>query len=473
MSEVELVSTGSSGLDLVLGGGLAFLDRGGDGASGSLLIRGGAGAGKTILALQLASHLAKHRGGDVAYGCVELLPVELAAQHRSVFGEDEVVGPLPVVPASGSAKEPFGSAGDRAGVSILAAVLDLGATSAEHEHLGAAVEALLDGCKASGSEPRVLVIDSLVSSYGLGADAPRAVIDGLVKLAAQRGLFLIVAEESGADAGEWRFAVDTVIELQHGPAGPSRISERDLFVTKHRFAKSEVGPHPYVIAGRGVATAPSLRSYGAQFDFWSTEDDPPMSADWNFEGLTPPRWNGNPRDGISAVFGPDELLVREFALQLARDSAEEDLWLDFGAGSSFSAGAPPLTALSLADPMMRGEQFIHGALQLLETSPRVTRVVVGDLSSLDSFADPRAMQRAVARFAAIARRRAFKVILFQTTSDGRPAASVGWSDFNFRVDFRIDGKVARARFWAWSRNGERHGAPLAGFEAPPLRDVTG
>ena len=76
-----LLSTSIPGLDLVLGGGLRLLERLPQaGVSGSLLLRGTPGAGKSLLGMQIAVAVADALGGDVACGCVEILPVELDAQ---------------------------------------------------------------------------------------------------------------------------------------------------------------------------------------------------------------------------------------------------------------------------------------------------------------------------------------------------------------------------------------------------------
>src|ERR1700679_387870 len=78
-----LVSSGDLGLDILLDGGWRFVTRLPNLPSATVLLRGGAGAGKTLLGLQVALQLAKNGGGDVIIGCVEILPSEYAAQMRS------------------------------------------------------------------------------------------------------------------------------------------------------------------------------------------------------------------------------------------------------------------------------------------------------------------------------------------------------------------------------------------------------
>ncbi len=89
-----LRTTGITGLDLVLGGGLRFVERvAGAGESTTVLVRGAAGTGKTLLAMHLAAAVAKALSADVAVACVELLPLELQTQ---LAGFEETRPLLPV-----------------------------------------------------------------------------------------------------------------------------------------------------------------------------------------------------------------------------------------------------------------------------------------------------------------------------------------------------------------------------------------
>src|ERR1035437_9640953 len=181
------LSTGITGLDHVLGGGLRLLERlAGAGVSGSLLIRGGAGVGKSVLAAQIAVTVADAMGGDVVYGWVELLPVELAAQlggfKLSNLGP-RVLPPFKEAPARD--KNPR----------IFTSLLDLGDEGVEPDRLGDAITRLLDDVTAGNGNPKVLVIDSLSNCYKLGSDVPRPLADAIIKLAAARGLMLVLVEE--------------------------------------------------------------------------------------------------------------------------------------------------------------------------------------------------------------------------------------------------------------------------------------
>jgi hypothetical protein len=48
-----------------------------------VIVRGGSGAGKTLLGIHVALELARALGGDVVVGCVEILPSEYIAQLQS------------------------------------------------------------------------------------------------------------------------------------------------------------------------------------------------------------------------------------------------------------------------------------------------------------------------------------------------------------------------------------------------------
>src|SRR5690349_3860934 len=78
---MKTIPTGIAGLDLLLGGGLRFIDRMEENQpSAVVLIRGAPGVGKTVLATQIAAHISQEAKTDIAYACVELLPTELRAQ---------------------------------------------------------------------------------------------------------------------------------------------------------------------------------------------------------------------------------------------------------------------------------------------------------------------------------------------------------------------------------------------------------
>ena len=145
----KVLPTDIEGLNLVLGGGISVVSRGRAAASTVILIRGAPGVGKTAFGTQTAASLARSLSVDVAYGCIELLPEELAAQHAGFMrGQPEEVVPFPI---SGPIPQ------DKC--RIFAAILPLGDLAAET--LRPALEKLRGDIASHGGNPRVLVVDSL------------------------------------------------------------------------------------------------------------------------------------------------------------------------------------------------------------------------------------------------------------------------------------------------------------------------
>lgn len=461
MSEIIRVSTSDRGLDLVLGGGLCALRRGAYAEpSGSLLIRGGAGAGKTVLSLQIAMSVAKRLGGDVVYGCVELLPVELQAQQASMWS----AGALRIISADAEHEPPFAGV-DPSASHVLAGLLDLGTGEHEHEHLGDAVLGLLTASRASGARPKVLVIDSLVHGYGLAATTPRAVSDGLVKLAADEGLFLILAEEAGADPGQWRFAVDTVLELEHGP-------QRRLSVVKHRFAASEVGPHPYVIQARhGLRCLPIASAYlsGHAREVLEWASGAAEHA-WGFRGaesLPPP-------SGLIAVCGDDPSTTRAYARLIAAGAPGSELVFDWGAGSPESgattAGSHDARFVVLSDPDLQPEMFLALAREALDDCGHVARVVIGDLAALTAYAHAGGLRRAILTLAEALRRTGVPAVVFESERLHLRSTLVGWADLS--VDVR-ESMAATHFVTIRDRAGRRVELPRQQGDLVPLAPWTG
>lgn len=246
------IDVGIEMFSLVMGGELRLIERlPGVAPSTSILVRGGAGSGKTALGLHLAAGIARKLGGDVAYACVEIVPAELRAIHDGVAVKKSAVVEL-------TSAEPA----DSGSVRIFAANLAVVGVEKPDEVLPGEVERFVaEAVRASATRGvRVLVLDSLSQGYGLGLGAPRALADGLVKFAAERGLTVVLLEETvSSEPSQWCFAVDTVLELSGADGlGPGA---RWMRVTKHRYAAATVGPHLLEIDDTGVELHPAVPTY--------------------------------------------------------------------------------------------------------------------------------------------------------------------------------------------------------------------
>ncbi len=316
---MEKLRVGIAGLDLVLGGGIPLVHRSDESAeSAIILLRGPPGSGKSVFGTQLAGAVARELGCDVAYGCVELLPQELREQHASFQRNQESVLVSPFSrqgpPKKGSCR-------------MFAALLDLGdEEGGERASFGGAVIELLEVVeKATGTPPRVLVIDSLSDGYHLGASAPRLLADQLCKVAVERGMILILLEETvDAKPSPWSFASDIVIGLEvqaedQAPDMPAPF-ERRFTVTKNRFAPSDAGPHRFTVdPERGVMLFPRPSAYMAKWAQKIVLPDvfEPASTNQTWGALIklPQNWPEF-RNSVTTVHGPDSAYVFKVASSL-------------------------------------------------------------------------------------------------------------------------------------------------------------
>lgn len=425
----RLLPVDIDGLNLVLGGGVAVLKRHPEyDESATLLIRGAPGSGKTIFGVQLAGSIARSLGCDVAYGCVELLPSELSAQHAGIkrpeVSEQVVVAPFPAQRAGEVAPT----------CRIFAEVLDLGASGEETRRLGDAVERLLKSIEKVGGRPRVLVIDSLSDGYNLGSSAPRGLADALCKMAALRGMILILLEEIiESTPSAWSFAADTVFELRlEGDERPGAPLVRRSSVTKHRFGPCHAGPHRFEInAHQGIAILPAAGAYIAswapdrvfprsnltlpQHGRWSPPAPKDLGTGWpSFSDCVTAVYGSESKDVVAVVsemgiasttqFGPDG---SDIFLRFNGDhggpptSLESHFFLDFGAPSISGEALLARTTTLVRDLLSRGQ--------------RIRRVVIGDLQSLRTLQEPNVVRQALTVLVSLLRRAKVPVVMFETS----------------------------------------------------------
>jgi KaiC/GvpD/RAD55 family RecA-like ATPase len=421
------------GLNMILGGGVAVLKRHETfDESAMLLVRGPPGSGKTVFGTQLAGSLARVLGCDVAYGCVELLPSELAAQHAGVK-RPEVKERVLVAPFNGH--EPRGEE-----CRIFAEVLDLGSSGEEPATLGEAIEHLFTVIADFGGKPRVLVIDSLSDGYNLGLQAPREVADSLCKLAARRGIILILLEETvDHRPSAWSFACDVVAELSMAtPAAQRETIERSVTITKNRLGPCEPGPHSMeVFAGWGIQIYPAHRTYlrpwvnSVLFPEWKSyglswqwgqihlkgaENRPAMDGSipfYPFCACTTLVY-GQAAGGVALIAS----IIGEFA-----GTAEKprDVMLSFGIEPAFPdnvssslgsrSGSPPVLDVILLGTLTAPDKLVTHALSCISniwtSGTPIGRVFIGDLRwalaawPLEKIREPLGVLLAVFRRAAI------------------------------------------------------------------------
>ena len=166
----RIVSGEDVGLDEVLSGGFRLFARypGGE-ESGSLLIRGAPGTGKSILGSRLGHAVAKALGADVLIACVEILPTEMLEQLQRF---DWAAG-VEII----DLHQQRSSSANRATSAIGLGLLDLGSTN--DPDFSGALSALRRHAAGLGIRPRVLVIDSLARGYGLDSASDRLTADAV------------------------------------------------------------------------------------------------------------------------------------------------------------------------------------------------------------------------------------------------------------------------------------------------------
>lgn len=443
MSLARTVSTGVRGLDLVMGGGVRLVQRLGDGReSATILVRGGAGAGKTLLGASLAAALAKEARTDVLFACVEILPTELRAQLDGILSVREV----PFVSALTAEATPD------AAPRFDAALLPLEEHAGERDAL---VQCLLDALDQSarrGLRPGVLVVDSLSDGYGFGANVDRVIADGVCKLAIERGLVLILLEESpDLRASPWNFAVDTVLELTRREA-TAPAHDRLLSVSKHRFARSDLGPHALVLWWTGLSVLPRPSAY------LNVRPEDLISQAFVKKHSIPRRWLPNElRDWneikVVAVVGEVAADVRMTAGSL---DILEGFYLHIRLGN-----LPPTTEGRLGegheticvDALTTSPEGVLAVLvELLKWSKvQVTHVLIGDWRSLSSLRESAGVLDALQVAIRLLVDCRIPVILYETIGQ-KPGQGVSLSE-NY-ADGRIDLHVGGAAY-AYSRRVDR------------------
>lgn len=402
----RMLPVGDPGLERVLGGGLRFFSRAPSlPDSGVLLVRGGPGVGKSVLAAQVAVAAARALGGDVLFGCIELLPKEVTAQLDAFAWARAGVRLATLDEVSPEATATKGEPW------LAAALLDAIPDPKEKEKdLGRAVATQFNTALTVGLVPRVVVIDSLAEGYGLGASTPRDYVDAVCKRFAQLGVLGILVEEAvGSEPTPWCFAVDTVLELGRERSGEGDEWVRTLTVSKHRFGASHPGPHVVTVGDKGLAVSPSLGAYDV-FPFWrgltAPERDPVQQIAWGPQEWPLPRELPPVRHAVVSVLGEDATRVAcivDRICAITRDGSEAgyDYVVSFDQRERpHSRTSKGVLGLQAPAPTRRPEVWLSQTTDHIQRewvnvrADGIRRFLIGDLAALAALADASKWRRA-------------------------------------------------------------------------------
>lgn len=437
------VPSGDLGLDVLLGGGFQLVTRLPGKASATVLVRGGAGAGKTLVGLHVALELARALGGDVAVGCVEILPSEYLAQVRAARPElpaSSIVA-LPARPAN-----QFLEGAPRVFCDLLTEL------DPEAPDLVASLEALARDVATAGGKPVVLIVDSLIEGYGIGASAPRAGADAVMKFAAQGGYGLVLCEETqGGEASPWVFAADTVIEL----GVEARERGRWLEVRKHRFGPSVSGRHELDLGEAHPAVFPEPHAWMARDvrevllqHGWEYGTRSMQALDWDEpkpQASQEPQLKGAFVVITSLSWGVARSLA--YGLRPSSSGSNNDLVfeLDPLVREAVSTDESPVCHVPTVHGPARAlrtlvEQFSRSFTQAAARRPPVRRVILGDLELVLLAPDALVWVEAVRVFASlvIASRWGVPVIAFGSSAGaaqtGAPSLLSTYADLQILAD---------------------------------------
>lgn len=224
----------------------------------SILVRGGAGTGKTTFALALAHATAKAGGGVVLYLTTEFSPVEITFKATLIGLPEEAVE---IWPGSGDLT-PGGVV-----VEHLSEVRHGEPVLSSTERRRSSIDAiwgLLHPTNEEAPRPtrpvRSVVIDALtLPEAGENDGAQRAELVAFIQALENEGISVVLVEELAPGAAAWSsFVVDVVFELAFQPDPETQDLRRKLTLSKCRYSLSIPGPHDYGLEGGAPAAWPDL-----------------------------------------------------------------------------------------------------------------------------------------------------------------------------------------------------------------------
>ena len=458
---IRNVPTGDVGFDAILGGGWRLIERLPGRESATVVIRGGPGTGKTLLSVDVALALAGALDGDMVVACVELLPSEYVAQIEAGRGglvsewrkESRLTEPPVILPQTtpvSSGKSP------RMFCGLLPELSD------DAPDLVAALELLLTEVAALNGRPVVFVVDSLIAGYGLGPASPRQNVDAVMKFAAQRGLGLVLCEETTDDIPSvWDFAADTILGLEQRRGGG-----RQILVRKHRYGASATGAHQFEILGwRQPRVYPrpdvwlsrhriesTLSTYGWRF---LNDHEHPLLR-W-IDGLAP----SEPRDypcSFAVVSGPNLELARRLAFGLVPVGTEsrQDLVIELdpigSISEAWSSYGVPMRSVSIAGGVNAAicelVEYLGGQLFGESDSERPRRIVIGDVGLLAAFADQSLWAEGIGVIATLVAESGWGIpVIVYDSSSLAGSGVVGLSILRWRAELLIEASHIKPAAW--------------------------
>jgi hypothetical protein len=405
---IRVVPTGDLGLDVLTGGGWRLVKRFEGRESASIVVRGGAGAGKTLMGIHVALELAAAMNGDVAVGGVEILPTEYIAQLQSARPSLDA-SRIVQLPADAVSAE-----GPRVFVGLLTAL------DPDEPDLVTNLEALGEAVVAAGGKPVVFLVDSLIDGYGIGSSIDRIDADAVIKFAVEGGYGLVLCEETATDeSSPWAFATDTVVQL----GVEARERGRWIEVRKHRFGLSATGRHELDLGGeRHPEVYPEPHAWGVLRRGMTNRlaDRRSLLSSHGWRYPTAPQYSPlvwtDPSGGLNPMEGPlvfisahgadvAEGLAHTIRAQTAL--SERDLQIEMdplarerlgGFGAEYDLYFVP-TGIGAARALRSLVECVGETFE--NASPAVGRVVLGDLALVLSAADAASWVEAVRMFATV------------------------------------------------------------------------